>query len=121
VSKENLIAEEKQAIAKLSYARISARKVKIVIDLIRNKRINEAMAILQTTPKAASFIVGKLLKSAVANAENNHHMNPDELVVSEIYANQGPSMKRIMPRAQGRAYRIKKRTSHITVVLKESK
>lgn len=109
-----------EARAKLNYARITPRKVKIVIDLIRNKNIKEALAILRYTPKAASPIVEKLLKSAVANAENNHEMNVDDLYVSEIYANQGPSLKRVMPRAQGRAFRIKKRTSHITVVLKEA-
>lgn len=109
-----------EAVAKLNYARISPRKVKIVIDMIRNKKIPEALAILKYTPKAASPIVEKLIKSAVANAENNHNMNVDKLYISEIYANQGPTMKRVMPRAHGRAYRIKKRTSHITVVLKET-
>lgn len=110
-----------EAKAVLRYVRISSRKVKIVIDLIRNKTVGEAMAILKTTPKAASPIVEKLLKSAVANAENNHNMSADELVVAEAYANQGPTLKRIMPRAQGRANRIRKRTSHITVVLREAK
>ena len=108
-----------QASAKLSYARISSRKVKVVIDLIRNKSVSEAMAILKLTPKAASEIVEKLLKSAVANAENNFGMDAEKLYVSEIYANQGPTLKRVRPRAQGRAFRIRKRTSHITVVLKE--
>jgi large subunit ribosomal protein L22 len=109
-----------ESVAKLNYARISPRKVKIVIDMIRNKRIPEALAILRYTPKAASPIVEKLIKSAVANAENNHNMSVDKLYISEIYANQGPTMKRIRPRARGRAYRIRKRTSHITVVLKEA-
>ena len=108
-----------EARAKLSYARISSRKVKIVIDLIRNKPVGEALAILKLTPKGASPIVEKLLNSAIANAENNHNMDVTKLYVSEIYANQGPTLKRIMPRAQGRAFRIRKRTSHITVVLKE--
>ena len=108
-----------QASAKLSYARISSRKVKVVIDLIRNKSVSEAMAILKLTPKAASEIVEKLLKSAVANAENNFGMDAEKLYVSEIYANQGPTLKRVRPRAQGRAFRIRKRTSHITVVVKE--
>lgn len=112
-------AVTKEARAKLSYARISPRKVKIVIDLIRNKSVGEAIAILKLTPKAASGIVEKLLNSAIANAENNHEMNVENLYVAEIYANQGPTLKRIMPRAQGRAFRIRKRTSHITVVLKE--
>lgn len=110
-----------EARAILKYARISPRKVKIVIDLIKNKKVADALAILKTTPKAASSIVEKLLKSAAANAENNHNMSVDELVVAEAYANQGPTMKRIMPRAQGRAYKIRKRTSHITVVLREAK
>ena len=108
-----------QAVAKLSYARISSRKVKTVIDLIRNKNAGEALAILKLTPKAASELVEKLLKSAIANTENNHGMDAEKLYVAEIYANQGPTLKRVRPRAQGRAFRIRKRTSHITVVLKE--
>ena len=108
-----------QAVAKLSYARISSRKVKTVIDLIRNKKVGEALAILKLTPKAASELVEKLLKSAIANAENNHGMDVEKLYVAEIFANQGPTLKRVRPRAQGRAFRIRKRTSHITVVLKE--
>ena len=108
-----------EARAKLSYARISSRKVKIVIDLIRNKPVGVALGILANTPKAASEPVEKLLKSAIANAENNHSMNKDDLVVAECYVTPGPIMKRIQPRAQGRAFRIYKRTSHITIVLKE--
>ena len=108
-----------EARAKVSYARISSRKVKIVIDLIRNKSVGEALAILKFTPKAAAEIVEKLLKSAVANAENNHNMDVEKLYVAEIFANQGPTLKRVQPRAQGRAFRIRKKTSHITVVLKE--
>ena len=108
-----------QASAKLSYARISSRKVKAVIDLIRNKNVGEALAILKLTPKAASELVEKLLKSAIANAENNHGMDVEKLYVAEIFANQGPTLKRVRPRAQGRAFRIRKRTSHITVVLRE--
>jgi large subunit ribosomal protein L22 len=110
---------EKQAKAYLSNARISARKVKIVIDTIRGKKAEEALAMLKYTNKAAAPIVAKLLKSAISNATNNHDMNASNLVVSEVYANQGPTMKRIMPRAQGRAYKIRKRTSHITIVVKE--
>lgn len=109
-----------EARAELKFARISARKVKIVIDLIRGKSVNEAMAILKYTNKAAAPIVEKLLKSAVANAVNNNKMDATKLVVAEVYANQGPTMKRIMPRAQGRAFRIQKRTSHITLVVKEA-
>ena len=108
-----------EARAKLSYARISSRKVKIVIDMIRNKTVGEAMGILKNTPKAASELVIKLLQSAAANAENNHNMDKNNLYVAEIYANQGPTLKRVRPRAQGRAFRIRKRTSHITIVLKE--
>lgn len=105
--------------AEVKYARISPRKVKIVIDLIRNKPVGEALAILKHTPKAASEIVEKLLLSAMANAENNHGMNVEDLYVAEIYSNAGPMLKRIRARAQGRAFRILKRTSHTTIVLKE--
>ena len=108
-----------EARAKLSYARISSRKVKIVIDMIRNKPVGEAMGILKNTPKAASELLIKLLNSAAANAENNHYMDKNNLYVAEVYANQGPTLKRVRPRAQGRAFRIRKRTSHITIVLKE--
>ncbi len=108
-----------EARAKLSYARISSRKVKIVIDMIRNKPVDVAMGILKNTPKAASELLIKLLASAVANAENNHNMDAKNLYISEIYANQGPTLKRVRPRAQGRAFRIRKRTSHITIVVKE--
>ena len=112
--------EEKIARAELRHARISARKVKIVIDLIRGKKADEAIAILKYTNKAAAPMVEKLVKSAMANAVNNHSMDETKLYVSEIYANQGPTMKRIMPRAKGSANRIRKRTSHIVVVLKEA-
>ena len=108
-----------EARAKLSYARISSRKVKIVIDMIRNKPVDVAMGILKNTPKAASELLIKLLASAIANAENNHNMDKNNLYVAEIFANQGPTLKRVRPRAQGRAFRIRKRTSHITIVLKE--
>ena len=101
------------------YVRISSRKVKIVIDLIRGKSVKEAEAILQYTPKAATEPVLKLLKSAVANAENNFGMDPAKLVVSEVFATPGPILKRMMPRAQGRAYRINKRTSHVTLAVTE--
>jgi len=108
-----------EAKAHLRYARISPRKVKIVCDLIRGKDVKTAQAILMQTPKAASELLLKLLHSAVANAENNHNMDPDSLYVSETYANPGPILKRIMPRARGGASRINKRTSHITIVVKE--
>ena len=103
----------------LKYARISARKVKIVADLIRGKNVEEALSIIKFTPKASSEILEKLLKSAIANAENNHGMNRGNLIVSEIYANQGPTLKRIRPAAKGSAVKIRKRTSHITIVVKE--
>ena len=108
-----------EAKASLNYARISCRKVKIVLDIVKNKPVAEAMAILKHTPKAASELVYKLVASAVANAENNFSMDASKLYVSEAYANQGPTLKRIRPRAQGRAFRIRKRTSHITVVVAE--
>ena len=117
--------EEKQEViiptaeATLRYARISARKVKIVADLIRGKKVDEALAIVKFTPKASSELIEKLLKSAIANAENNHEMKHENLYVAEIFANQGPTLKRIRPAAKGSAVRIRKRTSHITIVLKE--
>ena len=107
--------------ATLRYARISSRKVKIVADLIRGKKVDEALAIVKFTPKASSEILEKLWNSAIANAENNHFMNRANLYVAEIYANQGPTLKRIRPAAKGSAVRIRKRTSHITIVLRESK
>jgi len=108
-----------EARADLRYARISPRKVKIVCDLIRGKDTKTATAILMYTPKAASELMLKLLKSAVSNAENNHSMDSGKLFVSETFANPGPTLKRIMPRARGRAFRINKRSSHITIVVKE--
>ncbi len=108
-----------EARANAKYIRISPRKVKIVCDLIRGKDAGTAMGLLMATPKAASEVMIKLLKSAVANAENNFEMDPEKLYVSEAYANPGPILKRFRPRAQGRAYRINKRTSHITIVVKE--
>ena len=108
-----------QAHATLKYARISSRKVKIVADLIKGKDIDEALAILKYTPKASSEMLEKLLKSAIANAENNHHMAHEKLYVADIFANQGPTLKRIRPAAKGSAVRIRKRTSHITIKLRE--
>ncbi len=108
-----------EAKAHLKYARISPRKVKIVLDLIRGKDVAEAQSILKYTHKAASPLVLKLMNSAAANAENNHSMDGNFLYVSECFVAPGPTLKRVMPRAQGRAFRILKRTSHITVVVKE--
>ena len=99
--------------------RYTPRKTRLVLDLIRGKDVGTAAAILMQTPKAASEPVLKLLKSAAANAENNHGMDSEKLYVSACYANAGPILKRIMPRAQGRAYRINKRTSHITIKVSE--
>lgn len=109
-----------EARAKLSYVRISPRKVKIVCDLIRGKNVKEAEAILRFTPKSASEPLTKLLKSVVANAENNHSMDVEKLYVSEVYAVPGAIMKRLMTRAKGMANRIDKRTSHITIAVKEA-
>lgn len=108
-----------EARATLRYARISPRKVGLVMDLIRNKPLDEALAILQYTPKAACEPLLKLVNSAAANAENNFNMDRNSLYVAECYVCPGPTLKRIMPRDHGRAYRILKRTSHMTVVLKE--
>ncbi|QAT41397.1 50S ribosomal protein L22 [Clostridium sp. JN-9] len=108
---------EAKAIAK--YVRMSSRKVGVVLDLIRGKNINEAFAILNYTPKDAAEVIYKVLKSAVANAENNLNLDVSRLYVSDAYACQGPTLKRFQPHAQGRAFRILKRTSHVTVVVKE--
>ena len=108
-----------EARAQLKYARISPRKVKIVCDLIRGKDAKVAMAYMENTPKAGCELMIKVLKSAMANAENNYEMDPEKLYVSETYADPGPILKRGMPRAQGRMYRINKRTSHITIVVAE--
>jgi large subunit ribosomal protein L22 len=108
-----------EARAYLRHARIAPRKVQIVMDIIRNKPVDEAMAILRHTPKAASEPLLKLVKSATANAEHNFNMDRDNLYIAECFVTPGPTMKRIRPRAQGRAYRVLKRTSHMTVVLKE--
>lgn len=101
------------------FVRITPRKARQVIDLIRGKRVSDAQTILKFTPKFAADVIGKVLNSAVANAENNYKLNRDQLVVTEAYVDQGPTMKRFMPRAQGRASAIHKRTSHITIVVGE--
>ena len=110
-----------QAKAIARTVRIAPRKVRLVVDLIRGKQIGEAVAILRHTPKAASPVVEKVLKSAVANAEHNYDLDINNLVVSEIFVDEGPTLKRFRPRAQGRASAINKRTSHITVVVSEKK
>ena len=110
--------EELVAKATVKYARISSRKIAIVANLIRGKNVDEALAILKFTPKAGSEVLEKLLKSAIANAENNNQMNHSKLYIAEIYSNQGPTLKRIRPAARGSAVRITKRTSNTTIVLK---
>ncbi|WP_010279605.1 50S ribosomal protein L22 [Paenibacillus senegalensis] len=108
-----------QATASARFIRIAPRKVQLVVDLIRGKEVGEAIAILRHTPKAASPVVEKILNAAIANAEHNHSLDPEKLVISQAYVNQGPTMKRFRPRAMGRASRINKRTSHITLVVSE--
>lgn len=108
---------EAKAVAK--YIRIAPRKVRIVVDLIRGKSVGEAIAILKFTPKVGSEVVEKVLKSAIANAEHNNDMNVDNLFVSEAFVDQGPTLKRIHPRSRGQAFKILKRSSHVTVAVKE--
>ena len=105
--------------AKLSYARVPVQKACFVLDAIRGKDVTSAQAILAYNPRKASSVIGKLLKSAVANAENNNGLDRNNLFIEECYASDGPIIKRVRPRAQGRAYRIEKRMSHITIVLNE--
>lgn len=101
--------------------RIAPRKVRLVVDLIRGKKLSEAAAILRLTPKASSVVVEKVLKSAAANAVNNNNMDQNSLYVKEAFVNEGPTLKRYQPRAKGSAYSILKRTSHVTIVLEERK
>ncbi len=108
---------EAKAVAK--YVRIAPRKVRVVMDLIRGKNVAEAFAILKFTPKVGAEVIEKVLKSAVANAENNFDMNVDKLYVSSAFVDQGPTLKRIHPRSRGQAFSILKRTSHVTVVVTE--
>lgn len=110
---------EAKAVAR--YVRIAPRKVRLVIDLIRGKNVAEAIAILKLTPKGASPTVEKVLKSAIANAEHNFEMNPEELIISKATCDEGPTLKRFRPRAMGRASKINKRTSHVTVVVSQKK
>ena len=110
---------ETRAVAK--YIRITPRKVRIVLDLIRGKNVAEAFAILKFTPKAGADVVEKVLRSAVANAENNFDMDADKLFVKTAYADQGPTLKRYRPKARGSATQILKRTSHLTIILDQAK
>ncbi len=119
IKRERNANKDTRPSAKLSYARIPVQKACFVLDAIRGKDVNSALALLTYNPRYGSAIIKKLLESAVANAENNNGMNADNLYVAECFANKGPTMKRVRPRAQGRAYRIEKRMSHITVVLDE--
>ena len=119
IKRERNANKDTRPSAKLSYARIPVQKACFVLDAIRGKDVQTAAAILEYNPRYASSVIKKLLASAVANAENNNGMNADNLYIAECYANNGPIMKRVRPRAQGRAYRIEKRLSHITLVLDE--
>jgi len=117
--KRNAENRETRPSAKLSYARVSVQKACFVLDAIRGKDVQTALGVLAYSPRYASSIIKKLLESAIANAENNNGMSAENLYIAECYANKGPTMKRVRPRAQGRAYRIEKRMSHITIVLDE--
>ena len=119
VKRERNANKDTRPSAKLSYARVSVQKACFVLDAIRGKDVQTALGILEYNPRYASALIEKLLKSAIANAENNNGMDVSKLYIEECYANCAPTMKRIHPRAQGRAYRILKRMSHITVVLNE--
>ena len=121
IKRERNANKDTRPSAKVSYARVSVTKACFVLDAIRGKDVTTALGILAYNNRYASSVIYKLLKSAVANAENNNGLKADDLYVAECFANKGPTMKRIHPRAQGRAYRIEKRTSHITVVLDEKK
>lgn len=110
-----------QAKAVVKYVRISPRKVRQVVNLIRGKKVSDALAILKFTPHGSTVPVSKVLKSAVANAEHNLELVADNLFVNEVFVNEGPTLKRIKARAMGRADQIRKRTSHITVVVGEKK
>src|ERR1700744_3283233 len=105
------------AVAKARFVRVSPTKARRVIDLVRGKSVSEALDILRWAPQAASMPVAKVIASAAANSQNNNGLDPATLVVATVYADEGPTAKRIRPRAQGRAFRIRKRTSHITVVV----
>ncbi len=111
------VTEYPTATAKARFVRVSATKARRVIDLVRGKSVAEALDILRWAPQAASEPVAKVIASAAANAQNNEGLDPSTLVVATVYADEGPTAKRIRPRAQGRAFRIRKRTSHITVIV----
>ena len=119
IKRERKANKDTRPSAQLSYARVSVQKACFVLDAIRGKDVQSALALLEYNPRYASSIIKKLLESAIANAENNNGMNRDNLYVAECFANKGPTMKRVRPRAKGSAYRIEKRMSNITVVLDE--
>ena len=119
IKRERNAVKDTRPSAKLSYARVSVQKACFVLDAIRGKSAVQALGILMYNPRYASQIIEKLLKSAIANAENNNNLSVEKLYIAECYAGTGPIMKRVKPRAQGRAYRIEKRMSHITIVLDE--
>ena len=119
IKRERNAQKDTRPSAKLSYARVSVQKACFVLDAIRGKDVQTALGIVTYNPRYASELIAKLLKSAIANAENNHDMSHEKLYISEIYANQGPTLKRIRPAAKGSAVRIRKRTTHITIVLRE--
>ena len=121
IKRERNAQKDTRPSAKLSYARIPVQKACFVMDAIRGKDVTTAMGILEYNTRYASDVILKLLKSAAANAENNNGMSAENLYIAECYANNGPMMKRVRPRAQGRAYRILKRMSHLTIVLDEKK
>ena len=119
IKRERNAVKDTRPSAKLSYARVSVQKACFVLDAIRGKDVESAIGILTYNPRYASSVILKLLQSAIANAENNNNMDVSKLYIAECYAGSAPTMKRIKPRAQGRAYRILKRNSHITIVLDE--
>ena len=119
IKRERNANKDTRPSAKLSYARVSVQKACFVLDAIRGREVTTPLGFLTYKPSYASSLIEKLLESAIANAENNNGMNAENLYIAEAYANKGPTKKRIRPRAQGRAYRIEKRMSHITLVLDE--
>jgi large subunit ribosomal protein L22 len=119
IKRERNAVKDTRPSAKLSFARMSVQKACFVLDAIRGKDVQTALAIVTYNPRYASSVIEKLLKSAIANAENNNGLKMEDLYVAECFANKGPTLKRIRPRAQGRAYRIEQRKSHITIVLDE--
>lgn len=119
IKRERNAVKDTRPKAKVSYTRVSTTKAKIVLDTIKGKDVASAIGILAFTPRKGARVIEKVLKSAIANAENNQGLDPTKLYIQECFANKGPTLKRIRPRAQGRAFRIEKKTSHITIILNE--